>query len=144
MPVPFLADGDHDPSWLSGFENNDHLISLCLPEIAIDKVIPSSLRCFQYGRPPFLATVLNPVLKLLGDIAQALARDSFALTISVEETDDALGLLKGLNQSVQKDPIKTTVAKFYAILMMFAEGVHCLLLCAPTPGTYGGEPSCDN
>ena len=32
-----------------------------------------------------------------------------------------------LNQPVQKNPIETTVAKFDAILMVFAEGVHRLL-----------------
>jgi hypothetical protein len=37
--------------------------------------------------------------------------------------------MEGLNQSVQKDAVKTTVAKLYAILVMFAEGVHRLLLC---------------
>jgi len=31
-------------------------------------------------------------------------------------------LLEELNQSVQKDAVKTTVAEFYAILVMFAEG----------------------
>ncbi len=49
-----------------------------LPKVAFDKVIPSSLRCFQDGRTPFLGTVLNPVPKLLGNIAQAVARDSLA------------------------------------------------------------------
>jgi hypothetical protein len=52
-------------------------------------------------------------------------------------------LLEGLNQSVQKDAVKTTVAEFYAILVMFAEGVHRLLLCGEIPGTYGGESLCD-
>jgi hypothetical protein len=52
-------------------------------------------------------------------------------------------LLKRLDQSVQKKPIKTTVAKFDAILMMFAEGVHRLLLCGEIPGTYRGESLCD-
>ena len=48
-----------------------------------------------------------------------------------------------MNQSVQKDAVKTTVAEFYAILVMFAEGVHRLLLCGEIPGTYGGESLCD-
>jgi hypothetical protein len=32
-----------------------------------------------------------------------------------------------------------TTYKFYAILVMFAEGVHRLLLCGQIPETYGGE-----
>jgi hypothetical protein len=66
---------------------------------------------------------------LLGDIAQTVSRHPLALAIGIKETDDPLWLLEGLNQSVQKDAVKTTVAEFYAILMMFAEGVHRLLLC---------------
>jgi hypothetical protein len=66
-------------------------------------------------------------LKLLGGIAQAVASNPLALSIGIEETDHSLGLLKRLNQPVQKNPIETTVAKFDAILMVFAEGVHRLL-----------------
>jgi hypothetical protein len=47
-----------------------------------------------------------------------------ALPIGFKEADHTLGLLKRLNQSVQKNPIKTTVGEFDAMLMMFAEGVH--------------------
>jgi hypothetical protein len=66
-----------------------------------------------------------------------------AFTIGIKKANYSLGLLKRLNQSVQKNPIKTTVGKFDAILMMFAEGVHRLLLCGEIPGTYRGESLCD-
>ena len=49
-----------------GFENDEHLIALGLAKVAIDKVIASSLGCFQYRSSAFLGTILNPVLKLLG------------------------------------------------------------------------------
>ena len=65
------------------------------------------------GAPPFLATVLDPVLKLLGDIAQTLSRDSLSLALGIKETDDPLGLLEGLNQSVQKNAVKTAVTELY-------------------------------
>ena len=77
----------------------------------------------QNGRAPFLATILYPVLKLLSNITQKIASNPLPLPIGIKETDYSLGLLKRLNQSVQKNPIKTTVAKFDAILMMFAGGV---------------------
>ena len=77
---------------------------------------------------PFLAPVLDPVLKLLGDIAPAVASNPFALSIGIKEADHSLWLLKRLNQPAQKNPIKTTVAKFNAIVMVFAEGVHRLFL----------------
>ena len=95
-------------------------------KVGIDKVITPSLWRIQDGRTPLLATVLDPVLELLGDIAQTVASYPLALPIGIKKTDHSFGLLERLNQPVQKNPIKTTVAKFDAILMMFAEGVHAL------------------
>jgi hypothetical protein len=47
-----------------------------------------------------------------------------------EEANHAFGLLEGLNQSVEKNAVKTAVAEFYVIVVMFVEGVHrALLLC---------------
>jgi hypothetical protein len=65
---------------------------------------------------PILATVLYPVLKLLSDITQKIGSIPPALAISIKEVDHSLGLLERLDQSVQKNPIKTTVTKFDAIL----------------------------
>jgi hypothetical protein len=143
MPAVFRADRDHDPGRFPGFENHHYLIGLGLLKVWVDKVITSTRWCIQNGRLPFLATVLDPVLKLLGDIAQTISRHSLPLAIGIKETDDPLGLLEGLNQSVQKNAVKTAVTELYAILVMFAEGVHRLLLCCQTPGTYRGECLCD-
>jgi len=49
----------------------------------------------------FSTAFFNPVAKLLGNLAQTLACDSLALTISVEETDHPFGLLEGLDQAVE-------------------------------------------
>ena len=115
---------------------SSYLIGFGVLEVRIDKVITPSVRRIQNGRTPLLATVPDPVLKLLGDIAQAVASNPLTLPIGIEEADHSLGLLKRLNQSVQKNPIKTTVAKINAILVV-------LLLCGETPGTYRGECLCD-
>jgi hypothetical protein len=80
---------------------------------------------------------------LLSNITQKISSNPLALAISIKKTDHSFGLLKRLNQSVQKNPIKTTVGEFDAILMMLAEGVHRLLLCGEIPGTYRGESLCD-
>src|SRR6266576_7128772 len=95
MPALFTADGDHDPSRFPGFENDNYLIGFCPSKVAIDKIITSSLRCFQDGRAPFLGSILNPVAKVLGNLAQTLACDSLALTISVEEPITRSGCWKG-------------------------------------------------
>ena len=127
VPALFLPDGDHDPGRFPGFENDNHLIVLGVPKVGSDKVITPLLGRIQKGHAPSLATVYDPVVKLLGNIAQKIAANPLALPIGIKEADDSLRLLKRLNQSVQKNAIKTTVGKFDVILMMFAEGVHCLL-----------------
>jgi hypothetical protein len=126
MPALFFSDGNHDPGRFPGFENHDHLIFLGVPKVGSNKVITPSLGRIHNGHAPFQATVFEPVLKLLGDIAQKIAGNPLALTIGIEETDYSLGLLKRLDQSVQKNPIKATVSEFNAIVMMFAEGIHKL------------------
>jgi hypothetical protein len=109
------------PGRVPGFENHHYLISFGVLKVGIDKVITSSLRGVQNRRAPFLAAVLYPVLKLPGGIAQTVASNPFALPIGIKETDHSFGLLKRLNQTVQKNPIETTVAKFDAILMVASQ-----------------------
>jgi hypothetical protein len=129
VPAVLCPDGNHDPSRFPGFENDYYVVFLGVLKVRIDKVITPSLGRIQNGHAPFLATVLDPVLKLLSDIAQEVASNPQALAIGIKETDHSFGLLKRLNQPVQKNPIKTTVAEFDAIFMMLVEGVQELLLC---------------
>ena len=69
VPAVLFSDGNHDPGWFPGFENNHHCIVLGVLKVGIDKVITPSIGRIQNGHAPFLATVLDPVLKLLSDIA---------------------------------------------------------------------------
>ena len=61
----------------------------------INKVIAPPLRCIRNRDAPFLATVLEPVLKLLGDIAQTVASHPLGIAIGIKETDYSLELWKG-------------------------------------------------
>src|SRR6516164_10319136 len=124
VPAVLGSDGNHDPSRFPGFENDHHRIVLSVFKVWSNKVITPSLGRIHNGQAPFLATVFEPVLELLSNISQEVASNAQALAVGIKETDHSFGLLKRLNQSVQKNPIKTTVAKFDAILMVFAEGVH--------------------
>ena len=72
VPALFLPDGDHDPGRFPGFENDNHLIVLGVPKVGSDKVITPLLGRIQKGHAPSLATVYDPVVKLLGNIAQKL------------------------------------------------------------------------
>jgi hypothetical protein len=66
-------------------------------KVGSNKVITPFLGRIQDRHGPFLAPVLDPVLKLLGDIAQAVASKPPALPIGIEEADYSFGLLKRLN-----------------------------------------------
>jgi hypothetical protein len=46
-----------------------------------------------------------PLRALLSNIAQKIAGNPLALPVGIKETDHSFGLLKRLNQSVQKNPI---------------------------------------
>ena len=88
--------------------------------------------CYQasaFGAsPPGPGKILSSFSKLssLSVISVACRVDSNCSMVlgRRKKTDHSFGLLKRLNQSVQKNSIKTTVTKFDAILMVFAEGVH--------------------
>ena len=71
-----------------------------LLKVRIDEVIAPALRRIQHRDDPLFAAVLEPVLKLLGDITQTVARHPLGIAISIKETDHSLGLLERLNQSV--------------------------------------------
>src|ERR1700692_2406667 len=93
----------------------------------------------QNRRVPLLGTVGHPVLELIGNLVQYVAGHTFSLPIRIEETDHALGLLKRLDQSVQKQPVETTIGEANAILVMLEKGVHGNLQCGEIPGAYTSE-----
>ena len=124
MPTRTFSDGGHDASWLTGFKDDYDLVGFGLLEIRSDKVIAPSTGCIENGRAPLLGSILDPVVKLLADIAQELAGHSLTFTIGVKETNYSLGLLEGLDQPVEQDSIEAAIMEFDVILMMFVEGVH--------------------
>ena len=97
VPTVFCPDGDHDAGRFPGFENDHQLIGLSMLKIGSNKIITSILGRIQDRHAPFLATVLEPVLKLLGNIAQELASNPLTLAIGIKEADYSLGLLKRLD-----------------------------------------------
>jgi hypothetical protein len=66
----------------------------------------------------------HPPLVLRGNIGQDRFADRILLSVCVEEPDNALGLLKRLDQPVDQDPIEAAVPETNAILVMLVEGVH--------------------
>jgi hypothetical protein len=84
MPAIFCPDRNHDPSRFPGFENDHYLIFLGVLKVGINKVITPSLRCFENWRAPFLAPVLDPVLKLLSNVTQKIASNPPVLAIALK------------------------------------------------------------
>jgi len=58
---------------------------------------------------------------LPGDVAQDIATHRILIAVRAEKPDDALRLLKGLDQAVEQNSIEIPVRKTNAILMMLVE-----------------------
>jgi hypothetical protein len=56
------------------------------------------------------------------------------MAIGVEEPDYALGLLKRLDQAIQKNTVEAPIAESNVILVMVVEGVHGYLQRGEIPG----------
>ena len=122
-----LADRDESACRFPRLENGDHLIGLGVPEIGLDEFVARLRRRIEDRHVPAHGSVRHPVVVLPGDVAEQIATDRILVTVRAEKPDDALRLLKGLDQAVEKNPIETPVRKANAILMMLVEGVHVIL-----------------
>jgi len=92
-----VADGDQDAPWFSCFEDHDDLIRLGVVKIASDKIIAPTLRSIQDWSLPFCRLVRYPVVKLFRNFAENIATDRVLIAMGAKETDDAFGLLEGLD-----------------------------------------------
>jgi hypothetical protein len=67
--------------------------------------------------------------------------DRILLSIRVEESNDALGLLERLDQPVDQDAIEASIPETDAIVVMLVEGVHGRLQVLRSPGSMNsGTP----
>ena len=134
------ADRHQDPGGFSGLEDHGHSIGGAISQILLYEVIASLFfGRFHDRSTPFLGSVLQPVLELIGDFRQGLPRYPFPFTIGIKEPEHALGLLERLDQTVQQDSIEASIPELDAMLMMLVEGVHGALLCGEIPGAYRCE-----
>lgn len=110
------------------------MIGFSLLQVRQHKIVaPLLLRGLDDGCTPFLRTIGNPIVELVGDFGEGPAGHPFPLPIGIEEPQYPFRLLEGLNQSVQKDPIETSTSEFDATLMVLVERVHGNLLCSRIP-----------
>jgi len=73
---------------------------------------------------PGKRAVGDPVLVLVCDVAEKIPGDRVDVPIGTEEADDSLGLLKGLDGSIEQDSIKAAIMETDIIFMVLKEGVH--------------------
>jgi hypothetical protein len=64
------------------------------------------------------------VLVLGGDVAEDRLAHRVQLAVGVEESHDALGLLKRLNEPIEENPIEAPIREADAVVVMLLEGVH--------------------
>src|SRR5215831_11091791 len=93
-------------------------------EIWVDEFVATALRCLHDRDVVLRRPLLDPALKLLGDVAQGVARYRVQLTIRIEEAHNSFGLLEWLNQAIQQNAIETAILPTDAILMVLVERVH--------------------
>src|SRR5207248_2994248 len=128
--VIFLApDGNQDTRWLARFEDRHHMVGLGVLKVVQNEFVPSTIVSVTFWRlqnrsAPLFGPVLDPVLKPIGDAGEVGSCDSGALPVGIEETEDSLGLLEGLDEAIQQEPVEAPVAEFDAILVMLVKGVH--------------------
>ena len=96
-----VADCGHDAGGFPRLEDHDDFVRLCSVEVGIDEVIAAALRSFHNWDVPLACPSLQPSLELLGNAPQRVPAHWVQLPIRVEEANDALWLLEGLNESIQ-------------------------------------------
>src|ERR1700741_36083 len=69
-----VADGSDDACGFSCFENGHDVIGFGPFKVWVDEFVTTALRCFQDRDVALLRPLLDPALKLLGDVAQGVAR----------------------------------------------------------------------
>jgi hypothetical protein len=105
-----------------------------------------------------LGTIRNPILILVGNIAQQIAAYRIGLAKVFEEIDHANGRLEVLDAGIEDDSIEAAILEIDVILVMLDEGVHGVppiglrdLLEGYTMGAFavliglwhGGAPGCE-
>lgn len=126
MPTVIFPDGGHDGGRLTRFDDGHDLTGAGASEVALHEIVAPACGIFVNGYAPFLGAVLDPVVVLIGDIAQHLPAHGIDMATGPEEADGSLFLLKGLDRGMQQDSIEATIGETDAILVVFVKGVHGL------------------
>jgi hypothetical protein len=132
--VLFSSNCDQDAGGFASLQNDGDMIGFGILQVRQHEIVaPLLLRGLDDGGSPLLGTIGDPVVELVGDLGEGPTGHPFSIAIGVEESEYPFGLLEGLNQSVQKESIETSISELDATLMVLVESVHGDLLCSGIP-----------
>ena len=100
-PAPCLSTCWIKAGGFAGLQDTHDFVRLGRFKIGLDKLIAPAFGGIQNGCSPFLGAIDYPVVKLRGNFTEHVAADRIQITICREETDDALFLLKRLDEPVE-------------------------------------------
>jgi len=100
VPVLLLADGRQDAGGFPRFNNGDNLIGHRFAKTRSNEFVTSAFRVGLDGEAPFLRSVPDPVVVLVGNVMQHLATHRVEMAVGPEEPHDPFGLLEGLDNSI--------------------------------------------
>jgi hypothetical protein len=132
--VLLVADGKQDAGGFPRLEDDDDLVRLGALEIRRDEVVAAPVGRVQNRDIPRGRTILDPVVELVGDVSEGVPTHALVIPVCVEEPNDALGLLEGLDHAVEQDPIEAAIPESNATLMVLVERVHGVLPRGEIPG----------
>ena len=96
-----------------------------LLQVRQHEIVPALfLRRLDDRSAPFLGTVSDPIQELIANLGQGPVCHSLAAAVGVEEAQHSFGLLEGLNEPVQQEPVEAAIPELNAILGVLVKGVH--------------------
>lgn len=110
--VVLVSNRHQDARRFPSLEHYRHPVGWAITQIWLDELIaPLLVGGFDNWHVPFRRPVLEPILKLIGNLIQRPARYPFSLPIGIEETEHSFGLLERLDQSVEQKRLKAAVTQ---------------------------------
>src|SRR5262249_18096359 len=102
MPAVVFADGDKDAGGFARLQDDDDLVRLSPPEVGFDeRLAPLAIGRLDNRGVPLRGTGGHPAFVLAGDVAEHGLTHGVELSVTIEEANDAFGLLKRLNEPIE-------------------------------------------
>src|SRR6266852_5344335 len=118
MPLFPFADCRHKASGFARLDDHHHLVRLRVAKVGLDEVVAPTFGVTYDFRAPLRSAVLDPVVILVGDVAQDFPAHGINLPINPEKALCSGPVQEGLNTAIQEKTVKAPVSKLDVILMV--------------------------